>query len=103
MQPPGFNFTAITVKQFAQIVPKDASSKGLQKELPKDLQPIFFWRFSHPEPHTQKWSEGSEEKFDRSAYFFSLYFSMRNVLFAGNIFTNRRAVFQNYSQFQRMF
>lgn len=59
MQPARLNFTATTVNPFAQTIPKEAPSKGLQKESPKVLQPILLQRFSHPKPHFQKWSEGS--------------------------------------------
>ena len=40
-----------------------------------------------------------EEKFDRSACCFSLYFSKKSIVFAVNMLTNGRATFQNYSQF----
>lgn len=59
MQPARLNFTAPTLKPVAQTIPKDAYSKGLQKEPPKGLESIFLRRFSHPKSHFQKWSEGS--------------------------------------------
>lgn len=46
------NFTASSVKPFAQTIPTDAS--------PKDWQVIFLWLFHHPKSHFHKWSGDQE-------------------------------------------